>query len=145
MLILKKMPLAALCCATGLLSLVTAAGWAVTEPIQDREPPPQRDGEGEEAGRRRVVRIVLPYSELEDLSPKQQETIREIRREIMIKREDLDREERERIMAVLTDSQKARVAEIEAERAAREREQRERDRQDGEQQRQGQGGDGGDL
>ena len=78
---------------------------------------------------------MLPFSELEDLTPKQQETIREIRREIMAKRDELDRQERERILAVLTDSQRARVAEIEAERAAREAEQRDRARQSQESQR----------
>ena len=142
MLSLQKTRSVPLCAVLAALAFICAGSLAAGRSAQDRDSPPQRqqEDEGEEAGRRRAVRIVLPYSELADLTPKQQETIREIRREIVAKRDELDREERERIMAVLTDSQRARVAEIEAERAAREADARDRARQNREQQ---QGQDGG--
>jgi hypothetical protein len=114
-------------CALGTLGLAGAAGWGASQDAPE-QPSQGSNGAETENGRRRSVRLVLPWSALEDLTPRQDATIREIRAQILEKKEELDRQERERIMEVLTESQRQRVKEIEQERAAREQEQRERAR-----------------
>src|SRR5687767_2794220 len=114
--------IAALLVAFGALASLALAGWATR---QDQDPPQRpaagqeqqedRD-EAEQSGRRRAARLVLPWTELDDLTPRQEAAIREIRTEILKQREELDRIERERILEVLTEAQKERVQEIEAQR-----------------------------
>lgn len=124
----------ALCCALEMLALIAAAAVTARSSEPPAEPAAEQDqgeaqDEASQDGRRRVVRLVLPWSDLEDLSPRQEAAIREIRAEILLKRDELDRIERERIMEVLTESQRQRVKEIEEQRA-RDREQRELTRQE---------------
>lgn len=125
---------AVLCCALGMVAFIAGVAVAARSHEPQAEPAAEQDqgeaqDEASQEGRRRVVRLVRPWSDLEDLSPRQEAAIREIRAEILLKRDELDRIERERIMEVLTESQRQRVKEIEEERA-RDREQRERTRQD---------------
>ncbi len=124
---------AAVLCAV--LGIVTA-GWSVSAAQDGQATPPGASQDQQETSpRRRTARIVLPWSQLEDLTPRQEMAIREIRTEILNRRDELDREERQRILELLTEPQRQRVAEIEAERQ-RQQAQRRRQR---EQERSGQG------
>ena len=96
------------------------AGGATTRPVGNGEQQPAR---------RRVVRISFPWSQLTDLTTRQEAEIREIRREILEKKDELNRQERERILAVLTEAQRDKVAEVEADRARQQAERNERARQ----------------
>src|SRR5690606_13784074 len=99
-------------------------------------PPGASQDQQETSPRRRTARIVLPWSQLEDLTPRQEMAIREIRTEILNRRDEPGREGRQRILELLTEPQRQRVAEIEAER---QRQQAERRRQrEQERSRQGQ-------
>lgn len=120
----RLMRVAALCAAVGVSASIGSAGWSSAPLGQDQGA--QQDGD--QPGRRRSARINRPWSELQDLTPRQEATIREIRTDILNQKDELDRLERQRIMEVLTEAQRQRVAEIEAERA---RQQAERRQQDG--------------
>ena len=110
----------ALTAAIGLSASLGAAAWQDAEGQQDAT-----EGQDEQP-RRRTARLIRPWTELEDLTPRQEATIREIRTDILNRKDELDREERQRIMEVLTESQRQRVAEIEAARAREQEERRQR-------------------
>ena len=121
---------AALCAAIGISASLGTAGWALGQPGQDQEQDVQQ-GEDQQPTRRRTARLILPWSALDDLTPRQEATIREIRTDILNQKDELDRIERQRIMEILTEAQKQRVAQIEAERARQQEERRQRDRDQG--------------
>jgi len=119
----RLLRVAALCAAMGISASIGAAGWAFGQDGQDQA----AQQEGDQPGRRRSARLVRPWSELQDLTPRQEATIREIRTDILNQKDELDRLERQRIMEVLTEAQRQRVAEIEAERTRQQEERRQRD------------------
>ena len=67
--------------------------------------------------RKRPVRLVKPYSDLQDLTPTQAEGIKAIHAEILDRKAELDRVEREKIMALLSDEQRAKVEELESDKS----------------------------
>jgi hypothetical protein len=60
----------------------------------------------------RAPRLPRPWSDLTQLTEEQKVKIAEIRREIAVQRQALNQREREQIMAVLTDVQKAELQQI---------------------------------
>ena len=64
--------------------------------------------------RKRPSRLIKPYSELDDLSPQQEAGIKSIHAQILDRKAELDRAERQQIMALLSDEQKDKVAAMEA-------------------------------
>jgi Spy/CpxP family protein refolding chaperone len=94
---------------------------------------PAEPGEAETPSR--MGQVVRPYNLLDDLSPEQERQLRLIRGEYLATVAEARRVEREKSLAILTDEQAERLAEIEAERreeAARRRAERreQQDRQD---------------
>ncbi|HTL30011.1 MAG TPA: hypothetical protein VL282_12350 [Tepidisphaeraceae bacterium] len=61
-------------------------------------------------------RLIQPYSKLTSLSDDQKEKILGIHKDFNAQRKELDRKEREQIMALLTDDQKKEVEKIEGEK-----------------------------
>lgn len=133
---------AGLCGALGLGTWVATTGGTAPQSGQEEPAPSTRpaavadDGVERPAGpsatqpaRRRSARLILPWSALQDLTPRQEAAIRAIRAEILDQKDALDRLERERILEVLTDEQRQRVQALEAEREQQQREQRERQRE----------------
>jgi Spy/CpxP family protein refolding chaperone len=62
------------------------------------------------------ARMFQPYSKLTSLSDEQKQKILEIRADFNAQRQELNRKEREQIMALLNDDQKKEVEKIEADR-----------------------------
>ena len=80
-------------------------------------PPATRpaDDAAAKPARKRPSRLIKPYSELDDLSPQQEAGIKSIHSQILDRKAELDRAERQQIMALLSDEQKEKVAAMEAE------------------------------
>ncbi len=62
------------------------------------------------------VRVTLPYSLLDDLTPGQEQEIIAVRTEILRQMRALRVQEKEQVMAVLTPQQRERLPELERER-----------------------------
>ena len=75
--------------------------------------------------------VVRPYNLLDDLTAEQQDQLRLIRGEYLAVVREARRLEREKSMAVLTEAQRARLAEVEADRRAEAAERRAERRAEG--------------
>ena len=117
--------------AAALLAGTLLAGVAVavqdepsTRPAEDSEPaePAERAGPAERAIR--TGQVVRPYNLLDDLTPEQEEQLGAIRAEYLRGVRDLRDREREQSLAVLTEDQRGRLDDLEAERRREARERR---------------------
>jgi Skp family chaperone for outer membrane proteins len=97
-----------------LYSQAAAPDSATTQPVRT-----VRRGAAAARAQRNVrnIRLPKPYSELSQVTDQQKQKIAEIRREIAAQRQELARKEHDQINAVLSDAQRAQLAEIEQKQA----------------------------
>jgi hypothetical protein len=102
------------------LGVVVALGLALSvAPVQGQEPAPETP-KVKEAKPTRAARVVKPWSLLKSLSAEQRAKIAEVHAKFVAERKKLDEQERDEVMALLSDEQKAELVDaIAADEAAK--------------------------
>ena len=108
------------CTSLAAAALLAAQGsWSSAQESPESPTASTRPADGAAAAkpaRKRSARVIKPYSELDDLSAEQEAGIKSIHAEILDRKAELDRLEREQILSLLSDAQKQKVTELEADR-----------------------------
>jgi Spy/CpxP family protein refolding chaperone len=96
-----------------MMAAALACGLLAMHSVRGDEPATKPAKKADTSGVRRA-RMTKPWNQMPSLSAEQKEKILDIRTEANAERKRIDEEEREKIVALLTDEQKKELAEVEA-------------------------------